>query len=178
MSNKVIISFSGRAMGNCARIAGFLSQRFGGRVFRFSDFSISPCGSCGGECLRGGTCPKDDMERTLLDAVCGCDEAWFIVPDYCGFPNANLFIYNERSVGYFCQEPQRLEQYMAVPKRFVLISNGSQESFRQAFAQHTNGEQRILQLCSREFGKRSIDGDLIDHPEVQNRLVSFIQDSE
>lgn len=174
MSNNVIISFSGRSNGNCARIAGFLAQRLDARVFRFSDFSIEPCGRCGGECLSGSVCPKDDMETELLDAVCGCSEAWFIVPDHCGFPCADLFIYNERSVGYFCRHPERLERYMAVPKRFVLISNGDRENFRQAFAQHTDGEQKVLQLRSEEFGTKSIAGDLIDHPEVQNRLIRFL----
>ena len=175
MSKKVLISFSGRSGGNCARIAEFLSDQMDStQVFRFSDFQIEPCGNCDCECLKGGSCPKHDMETALMDAVCGSDEAWFIVPNYCGFPCANLYIYNERSVGYFGGSRQRMEQYMAVPKRFVLIGNGSQEIFQRAFKQHTNEEPKILQLQSREFQVSSIAGNLIDQQEVQNRLIQFL----
>lgn len=176
MSKKVLISFSGRDAGNCARIAEFLSgQMDSAQVFRFSDFQIEPCRNCDYECLKGGSCPKHDMETTLMDAVCGSDEAWFIVPNFCGFPCANLYIYNERSVGYFGGNRQRLEQYMSVPKRFVLIGNGGQEMFRRSFKQHTNEEPKILQLQSREFRVSSITGNLIDQQEVQNRLIQFLQ---
>ena len=88
---------------------------------------------------------------------------------------ANLYIYNERSVGYFGGSHQRMEQYMSVPKRFVLIGNGSQENFQQAFKQHTNEEPKIMQLQSREFQVSSIAGDLIDQQEVQNRLIQFLR---
>lgn len=176
MSKKILISFSGRSNGNCARIAGFLSgQMDNAQLFRFSDFQIEPCGNCDCECLKGSSCPKSDMETTLMDAVCGSSEAWFIVPNYCGFPCANLYIYNERSVGYFGGSRHRMEQYMAVPKRFVLIGNGSQENFRRAFEQHTNEDPKILQLCSQEFHVSSIAGNLLDLQEVQNRLIQFLQ---
>ena len=176
MSKKVLISFSGRSNGNCARIAEFLSDQMdSAQVFRFSDFQIEPCGHCNCECLKGGSCPKHDMETALMDAVCGSDEAWFIVPNYCGFPCANLYIYNERSVGYFGRDRRRMEQYMAVPKHFVLIGNGSQENFRRAFEQHTNEAPKILQLQSREFQVSSIAANLLDQPEVQNRLIQFLQ---
>ena len=176
MSKKVLISFSGRNTGNCARIAAFLSEQMeGAQSFRFSDFQIEPCGNCSCECLKGSVCPKNDMETALMNAVCSSDEAWFIVPNYCGFPCANLYIYNERSVGYFGGDRQRMEQYMAVPKRFVLIGNGSQENFRRAFEQHTNEVPKILQLQSREFQVSSIAGNLLNQPEVQNRLIQFLQ---
>ena len=176
MSKKVLISFSGRGAGNCARIAEFLSEQMDdAQNFRFSDFQIDPCGNCDCECLSGGSCPKSDMEAVLMDAVCSSDEAWFIVPNYCGSPCANLYIYNERSVGYFNGDRQRMERYMAVPKRFVLIGNGSQENFHRAFQQHTKEEPEILQLCSREFQVSSIAGNLVDLQEVQNRLIQFLQ---
>lgn len=173
--SRLIISFSGRRNGNCTRIAEFLAQEMpDSQVFRFSDIEIRPCGNCDGECLKGGTCPKDDMEQVLLDAVCSCNEAWFIVPDHCGFPCANLYIYNERSTGYFCRHPQRLEEYMAVPKRFVLISNSDQDNFNRAFAQHTCEEPIVLQLRSKEYCTSSIAGTLLEHPEIQNRLNRFV----
>lgn len=172
---RLIISFSGRSNGNCTRIAEFLAREMpDSQVFRFCDIEIGPCGNCDGECLKGGTCPKDDTEQVLLDAVCSCDEAWFIVPDHCGFPCANLYIYNERSTGYFCRQPHRLEEYLAVPKRFVLVSNSDQDNFNRAFAQHTHDKPIVIQLRSNEFHVSSIAGSLVDIPEIQKRLKQFI----
>lgn len=173
----VMVSFSARKQGNCSKILDFCSKIMKNTsVFSFSDFSVSPCGSCDYECFRSReACPHiHDMEFRILDAICRADSAVFIVPNYCDYPNANFFIFNERSNCYFQGHPELLDQYLKVPKKFVVISNTFQTNFREAFLQHTDQEPDILFLSAKSFGKSSISGDILESAEAVSDLETFL----
>ena len=174
----VILTFSARKNGNCEQITNFIQTNTECSVetYRFVDFFIRPCGSCQYECFQDNLrCPHIcDREFELLDAISHCKIAYFIVLNYCDYPCANFFIFNERSLCYFQNHQDRLERYLKVPKRFVVVSNSRTESFREAFAQHTHGEPEILWLSAKCYGKQSISGDILDSNEAKKTcFISF-----
>ena len=118
----VIISFSSRPNGNCSQIGKLISSLTQDAVlFDFSKFDLHPCGHCAAECFEvREDCPySEDKEFEILDAVLHSDVVYFVLPNHCDYPNANYFIFNERSQCFF-QE--------AGPSRKV--SEGSQTQHR------------------------------------------------
>ena len=115
------------------------------------------------------------MEHDLLDAVTNSEQTYFILPNYCDYPCANFFIFNERSQCYFQGRPKLLESYEKVPKRFVVISNTNEDNFLQAMAYHTNDEPKVLFLSPKRYGKTSIKGDLLTNEKVVTDIVAFIE---
>ncbi len=175
----VIVSFSSRKGGNCEQISNYVAglyPRSDVRMYAFSDFSISPCGSCGYECFRNSEdCPHiADQEAQLLKDVCSAGEAIFIVPNYCDHPCANFYIFNERSLCYFQGHPSRLEQYLRIPKKFLVVSNSESGSFRAAFVQHTTEEPNILYLRARNCGSSSINTAWPQKPQIQGMIADFM----
>ena len=150
-----ILSFSSRPNGNCAQISSYLKELHGeeAEVYRFSDFEIAGCGRCNHECFAGQECPHiKDMEYTLQDAVTNSDLCYFVVPNYCGYPCSNFFIFNERCVCYTKGIKERSEAYKNSRKKFIIVSNSGQENFRKLMGYHCNGEPDMLYLESRKYG--------------------------
>lgn len=176
-----IVSFSGRAGGNCSGIAACLAGHWGGRaqVFDFSALSIVPCGRCGYECFQAReNCPYfGDSEYGLCEAIAGSALACFIIPNYCDYPCANFFIFNERSQCYFQRHPELLEKYLAVKKKFIVVSNTGQDNFTAAMRYHVaeGVEPEILFLSAREFGRVSIRGDLMEAAEAREAVLRFVE---
>lgn len=172
-----IVSFSSRKSGNCGNIAEFIKNELpNSDVYSFADIQISPCGNCNYECFRRReACPHfDDMEYRLLDTVCRSEAAYFVIPNYCDYPCSNFFIFNERSQCYFQGYPKLLDQYLNVPKKFIVVSNSISNNFRETFTQHSSCEPEILFLSANKFGKSSISGDLLDSDEACLQLKDFI----
>lgn len=174
-NNAVILSFSGRKHGNCAQIARHVQSLTGGRAYAFSELDIHPCGKCSGECFQSGRdCPHiEDDVFSLYDAVTKSDLAVYILPNHCDFPNANFFAFNERGLCFFSGRPDLLETYAKVPKKFIVISGGEQDSFRSALSQHTDAPE-ILFLRASDYGQKSIAGELMNVPEVAREIESFL----
>lgn len=176
----VILSFGSRNGGNCEQIADYICKhthiRTNVSIYKFKDFLIEPCGKCAYECFRDNTaCPYiHDMEYTLLEQISNSDMAYFIVPNYCDYPCANFFIFNERSQCYFQNHAERLEQYLHVPKKFVVISNSKMQSFAEAFCQHTDTEPQILYLSAKTYSKQSIAGDILTANEARREIELFL----
>ncbi len=159
----LILSFSSRNNGNCQKIGEMIHAVVpNSSMFSFSDFSITPCGACGYECLQGGAaCPHtEDMECRILDAIIRSDLVYFILPNYCDYPCANFFIFNERSNCFFQGKPKLLDQYLAISKRLFVVSNTPSEHFREVFTQ--------------QYGKRSAAGDLLDAEGARRELLAFL----
>lgn len=180
MQKICLISFSGRPNGNCGRTAGMLRQHYGERsvLYDFSTFTITPCGRCGCECFQAReNCPYfNDPEYTVCDAAANSSLACFIVPNYCDYPCANFFAFNERSQCYFQGRPALLEQYLSVKKKFIVISNTGRDNFTAAFRCHIaeDAEPDVLFLSAKRFHKTSIRGDLMDAPEARAAVLRFM----
>ena len=176
--NIVILSFSGRNGGNCEQISEFIEHfyiRTNVLSFKIDNISASSCGGCNYECLRQGMeCPRlTENLRRIMDSVMEADLVYYIVPNYCGYPCANYFAFNERSVGYFDQDRNLMEKYMAVKKRFIIISN-TENNFAEAMRQQTNDQPDILYLKSRKYQKQSIAGDLMTSEAAKADLQTVL----
>lgn len=173
----MILTFSTRDNGNCANIGKYVSNYYGknAQVIVIGAEKVRPCGNCDYECLMpGAVCPIMDADyRSLMDAVCKSDLVYFVVPNYCGYPCAAYFAYNERTVGYFQMDRGRMKRYMEIPKKFIIVSNT--EGFEQIMRQQTHEEPKILYLKSGKYQKRSTAGDLMDSEEARNDLNAFLQ---
>ena len=176
-----VISFSGRGGGNCSGIARVVLDALSGRdavqYFDFSALSIAPCGGCGYECFQARErCPYfGDPVCALYGAVTHSGVSYFIVPNYCDYPCANFFIFNERSQCYFQGRPELLDQYEAARKKFIVVSNTGQDNFTAAFRYHTgDAPPDVLFLSAKQFGRVSVQGGLMDSPEARGAVLRFI----
>lgn len=180
-----IVSFSGRRAGNCSAIAQVLLKAMSGqgevKYYDFSALRLTHCGQCGYECFRDrALCPYfSDPAFEIYDAVVHSATSYYIVPNYCDYPCANFFIFNERSQCYFQHCPELLEQYERAPKKFIVVSNTGRDNFMAAFRYHTGDTPpKALFLGARSFGKVSIDGDLMDVPEARKAVLRFMNSQE
>lgn len=173
-----IVSFSSRKAGNCDKTSNYIASNIpNSTIFSFSEFDIHPCGGCHYECFTSREkCPYfADIEYTLIDTICHSEFAYFIIPNYCDYPCANFFIFNERSQCYFQGHPELLDRYLDIPKKFIVISNTGKEHFGEAFIQHTSSAPEILFIRPKSFGKVSIQGDLLPSEEVSKVLNQFLE---
>ncbi len=173
----VIVSFSSRANGNCSQIGkliAFLTQD--PILFDFSGFDLHPCGQCAAECFSAReNCPYyADKEYEILDAIVHSDMVYFVLPNYCDYPCANYFIFNERSQCFFQKKTDLLEAYLKIPKRSIVISNTNKDHFIRALAYQSDHEPEILFLSAKEYGKTSINGDLLTSEKALEDIRQFI----
>ena len=177
MNSIVILAFSGRNEGNCANISNYLMDYHKRTNIRnYTIHNLTPCGNCNYECLKPSqTCPELSAEYTeVMDSVCSSDLVYFVVPNYCGFPCAAYFSFNEHSVGYFNMDKQIMERYLSVKKRFIIVSNTENPEFKSAMQQQTTEEPDILYLKTSKYRKQSIAGDMMDAIEAKTDLKSFL----
>ena len=167
-----ILSFSSRKKGNCAAVSTHLKNHY--TQAEICIVQLLPCGNCDYECLTAvKSCPRLEPDQTqIMDAICRSDLVYFVVPNYCGYPCANYFAFNERSVGYFGMDRAKMERYMNVRKRFIIISNT--EGFEDAMQQQTYEAPDILYLKSRKYGSRSIDGNMLESEAARADLDAFL----
>ena len=176
----VIITFSSRSNGNCSQIANLIASMTKDPVlFDFSEFEVHPCGRCASECFAAReNCPYlEDKEYEILEAIVHSEMAYFVLPNYCDYPCANYFIFNERSQCFFQGSPDLLEAYLNIPKRSIVISNTNQDNFIQALTYQSNKEPEILFLSAKKFGKTSINCDLLTSEKVLERIRQFVSGS-
>lgn len=171
-----IISFSSRKGGNCGQIGAYLcSLHENAKLHDFSEFTIHPCGGCAYECfISSDRCPwVEDREWKLYEDILGSTQVYYILPNYCDYPCANFFIFNERSQCYFQGHPERLEAYERIPKKFIVVSNTNEKNFKEVLAYHVEEEPRVLFLHAREYGKVSIAGDIMTSEKAVEDIKAF-----
>lgn len=177
----VIVSFSSKNQGNCDQISDFIASvcTYPTRIYRFTNFIIHPCGGCRYECFANNrSCPYiDDMEYAILDQICASSMTYFVLPNYCDYPCANFFIFNEKSQCYFQNHEDRLETYLNVPKQFIVVSNTGKSNFVEAMRQHINGAPEILFLSAKQYGKMSIAGNILESKEAKADIRRFLKTS-
>ena len=173
----VIVTFSSRPDGNCSQIGKLIASLTQDPVlFDFAEFDLHPCGHCAAECFAAReNCPYyEDKEYEMLETMMHSDVVYFVLPNHCDYPNANFFIFNERSQCFFQGRPDLLEAYLKVPKRGIVISNTNKENFIRALAYQSCTEPEILFLSAKEYGKISIHGDLLTSEKALEQIRQFI----
>ena len=112
-------------------------------------------------------------QKAMYDSICNADVVYYIIPNYCGFPCANYYAFNERSVGYFNLDKVLLERFMSVKKRFIIVSNTEGQNFEHAMMQQAK-EPEIMYLKTSKYGKKSIAGDLMESEAAKADLLTFL----
>lgn len=177
MNRITILTFSGRPDGNCANISNVILNYYKqAHVCSFVVNNIPLCGTCHYECLKPGElCPElSAAYKEMMDTICRSSIVYFVVPNYCGFPCASYFAFNERSVGYFNLNRSVMDQYMSVKKRFVIVSNTENQEFVSAMQQQTAEFPEIFYLKTSNYGRKSIAGDLMDSEKAKADLIGFL----
>ncbi|MBQ8813942.1 MAG: hypothetical protein IJZ85_05570 [Lachnospiraceae bacterium] len=182
MAGYCIVSFSGRKDGNCSRIADVVKNVLAAQgdvsEYSFSEIKITSCGNCGYECFsaREKCLYAADSEYELCKNIAESECSYLIVPNYCDYPCANFFIFNERSQCYFQGHEELLNEYLAAKKRFIVISNTNEDNFRNVFRQHVQegSEPEVLFLSAKRYGRRSVDGDLMEEEQARQAVIEFI----
>ena len=174
----VILSFSGRKGGNCEAISNFIEEfynRTSVRLCEIDSKSFHACGNCNYECLKPGLiCPVlNEKQKYIMDTIIQANIVYFVIPNYCGYPCASYFAFNERSVGYFNMDRALMKKYMDIKKRFIIVSN-SENHFADAMKQQTNEEPEILYMKTGKYHKQSITGDLLTSPAARTDLLAFL----
>lgn len=180
LKNIVLIQFSSREKGNCSAIAEQMKAYYKSDTvssYVIDANTVQPCNNCVYECLTPGKqCPNlTPAFKKVMDSVCNADLAYYIVPNYCGYPCSNYFAFNERSVGYFNMDRELLNKYMTVPKRFIIVSNSEGVNFINAMQQQVNTEPEILYLKTSKYAKRSTAGNLMESEAAKADLEAFLE---
>lgn len=175
-----MLRFSHRQAGNCAAIAAHIRTSLPVGVvseFVMDGEACKSCQGCNYQCLKGeGDCPhQSGVYYDALNAIMASDLVYFILPNYCGFPCASYFAFNERSVGFFHGDEATLESYLAVRKRFIIVSNTESQTFVDAMQQQVAEEPDIFYLKSKAYGKKSIHGDVLTSECAMVDLENFLR---
>lgn len=177
--NIVLVRFSSRGAGNCAAISAHIQAQYGAdhvQSFTMDANAVQACSNCNYECLTPGqNCPNLSVAQiAAMDAICGADLVYYIIPNFCGYPCANYFAYNEKCVGYFNGDRVLMQKYLEVPKRFIIVSNTEGVNFENAVRQQTGAEPEILYLKTGKYGKRSTAGDILESEAARADLNAFL----
>lgn len=177
--NILLIQFSSRKQGNCAAIAQYIANYHNeDRVscFVVDSNTMPACGNCDYECLKAQeNCPNlTAAQRSIFDAICCSDIVYLILPNYCGFPCASYFAFNERSVGYFNMDRALMQKYLSVRKHFIVVSNTEGANFEMPLTQQVTGTPDILYLKTSKYGKKSIAGDMLDSDIAKADLKAYL----
>ena len=171
----LIISFSGRANGNCDQIASYISDQED-RIIRFGELNIHPCSNCEYECFRGECKYRSDDIYTLYEDMLHYDKVILIVPMYCGNPSALYFIFNERCQDYF----MRNDTYDAIIKGLYIIGvYGKQESnpdfipCLEKWFDCTPHKNRVLGIERHLYGQK-LNDNILDIEEERMRITAFL----
>ena len=106
------------------------------QTFVFISLVIKFChGNCNYEHLNAE--PSLNQIKPIMDNLMNSDIIDYIVPNYCVFPCANYFTFNERTVGCFNMDRQIMEQYMK-NKKLIIVSNTENVVFHVAMQRRMN----------------------------------------
>ncbi len=175
-----IINFSSSKDANCKKIAEYIKNIASDneiKVYNFEEINLMPCGHCDYDCIKkNGKCLINDELNNIYESVSNSKEAIYILPNYCDYPCANFFLFNERGIGFYSCSREKRNKYLQVKKKFIVISNSCDDNFKKAFSYHVEGEPKILFLGAKRFGVSSLDKNLADKDGVKKLIRSFIKE--
>ena len=176
-----IISFSGRPNGNSMGVAKVMKECLEEKdvqIVDFSEMSIEPCNHCSCDCfLPDGKCPVQDDLVSVYEKIMQSEKVYFILANYCGYPNAKYFAFTERCMAFFKGNRELQAQYLAKPKKFVAITNSNMDKFTElVHGQIMRGtEPQMLFLSSGKFKVNSLAGNLMEVPEAREAVAEFVK---
>lgn len=175
---KLILSFSGRAKGNCDCIADFLSEKED-RVVHFRELNVHGCSNCAYECFDGACKYRSDDLFALYESMLSFDKVVLIVPMYCGHPSSLYFVFNERGQDYFMHR----DTYEAIVKKLYIIGvYGSEKEtpdFIPCLSKWFEGFpyiNRVLGIERHVYGQKLQDS-ILNVEEVKEQIRAFMEEN-
>lgn len=172
----LIISFSGRANGNCDRVAGFIAAP-NDKIVSFRSLKVHSCSNCGYECFKGACKYREDDIYPLYRSMTEYDRVILLVPMYGGNPSSLYFIFNERGQDFF----MRNDTYDEIIKRLYIIGiYGSAEEtpdFIPCLEKWFYGspcQNRVLGIERHTYGQKLGDF-VLDIPEIREKILTFLR---
>lgn len=174
----VVVNFSSRKDGNCYQISGVVKKHYKEKkvkIFNFHENTYHSCGHCDYECFKK-KCKIGDGINEIFKAIVQSEETIFVVPNYCDYPNSNFFLFNERSCGFFNGNKDLMNRYLNIPKKFIVVSNSCNNSFKTAFSYHLSSDEtpNILYFNSKKFDQNPLDGKLMSNKEAEHLVYDFL----
>lgn len=174
----VVVNFSSRKDGNCYQISGVVKKHYKEKkvkIFNFYENTYHSCGHCDYECFKK-KCKIGDGINEIFKAIVQSEETIFVVPNYCDYPNSNFFLFNERSCGFFNGNKDLMNRYLNIPKKFIVVSNSCNNSFKTAFSYHLSSDEtpNILYFNSKKFDQNPLDGKLMSNKEAEHLVYDFL----
>lgn len=173
----LIISFSGRAKGNCDLIAEFISNP-DDEIIYFRDKNIHGCSNCEYECMKEYCKYHDDDIYGLYDKISRFEKVILIVPMYGGNPSSLYFVFNERGQDYFMHNGDKYEE--VISRLYIIGVYGNQESTPdfipclKKWFECSEFENRVLGIERHKYNQKMGDS-VLDIEEVQMQLRAFLQ---
>ncbi|MFA6940502.1 MAG: flavodoxin family protein [Clostridiaceae bacterium] len=177
------ISFSSRQNGNCANCAkycleGFKNESYETEAINIYSYNISPCSDCDYICFRN-KCPKQDDMDIIINRCIESDIIILALPTYRGHLPSSYFTFSERLQGYFKTDKSYEDDFLKKINIILIgnLSSGGDMALHEALYGFLNREfyPETILLSSRDYDRKSINGDLIDDDLVKGRLDKFIQ---
>jgi len=181
---QLLISFGFRENGNCNRVLSYMNEIINrsthtSELIRLTDHPIEGCGRCDYECFEQGSCVKHDHVSDLYDKCMNTDKIIFVLSVYRGHPASSYFQFTERSEGFFRLDTERYENYRKKVNLIVIgnVAAGGETALQEVMSDFSDDEYRPLSLLlsSTEYGRRSINGDLIEDSRVREKLENFTE---
>lgn len=172
----LIISFSGRADGNCDRVAEFISSPED-KTVHFRELDVHPCCGCEYECFSGDCKYRSDDIYGLYSEMPKYDKVVLIVPMYCGNPSSLYFICNERCQDYFMHN----NTYDEIIKRLYIIGIYGRADETPDFIPCLEKwfdcspyQNRVLGIERHLYGQ-TLGDSILDVEEITDKLRAFIE---
>lgn len=176
------LNFSSRKDGNCYACVDYCLNRikdmeYEVEVINFFDYQINPCGLCNYQCFQTKKCSKADDAQELFNKLIDADIIIYAVPTFRGHLASSYFILSERVQSIFGKDFNYTVDYLRKINLIVIgnLSSGADMALHEALYDFTNRDfypESIL-LSSREYGRKSIKGDLIEDELVKTRLEKY-----
>lgn len=172
----LIISFSGRAKGNCDSIAEFISNQ-DDEIIYFRDKNIHACSKCEYECFAGECKYRGDDLYAIYDSMPRFDKVILIVPMYCGNPSSLYFTFNERCQDYFIHNEDKYDDIIS--RLYIIGVYGKQESTPdfitclEKWFECSEYENHVLGIERHKYNQRMQDS-ILDVEDVRMSLGEFL----
>lgn len=173
---RLLISFSGREMGNCDQIADYVARE-DDKIVYFRDLNARACGNCDYECFTDACKYRGDDVYGLYESMLQYEQVVLLVPMYCGNPASMYFVFNERSQDFFMHNEM---QYEKIAQRLYIVGvygdAGKVPDFQPAFEkwfEETPYTGRVLGIERHRNGMH-LKQSLIEMREIRDKISAFL----
>ena len=178
------INFSSRKNGNCSNSIEYCLKHFNSfghdvEIVNFFDYDIESCGLCDYQCFPTEKCIKKDDAKLIYEKCIHSDIIILAMPTFRGHLSSSYFVFSERAQGVFNGEFDYKKDYLRKINMIVIgnLSSGADMALHEAFYEFTNQSffPEAVLLSSRDYGRRSISGDLIEEQLVKLKLDKYVE---